>query len=119
WTGINVITTPDRATTDVDYVCGLWRKAGFKASRESYISLPVWLQALPWGYNWHIDKAVEGIQRSQSVTSLNAATAAICQGDWSGNGPMIKKGAGGEKYAYANGLLLTSRRGQMACIDIF
>lgn len=119
YTGINVISTPERATSDADYVSGLWRKAGFKASRESYISLPIWQNSLPWGYNYAIDDATAGIQRAQPVTSLNAATAAICQGDWAGNGPMLKKGQDGKPFAYANGLLLTSRRGQMACIDIF
>lgn len=119
WTGINVITEPERAASDGDYIAALWRKAGFRASREHYISLPVWLNSLPWGYNPEMDKPTEGLQRATMVTSMNAATAAICQGDWGGNGPVMRRDPEGNAYPYANGLLLTSRRGQMACIDIF
>lgn len=119
WTGINLMTEPDRAASDADYVTSLWRKAGYRASRERYIALPVWLQSLPWGYNPAMDTPTGGIQRATMVSSLNGACAAICQGDWGGNGPSIRKDPQGNPYVYANGLLLTSRRGQTACIDIF
>lgn len=119
WTGINVISTPERALSDADFVSGLWRKAGFRASKESYISLPVWLSSLPWSYNPKIDLSNQGLQRRQLVTSINAATMAVCQGDWGGNGPVLKSAPDGTQYPYANGLLLNSRRGQLANIDIF
>jgi len=119
WTGINVVSSPDKGLSDADYISGLWRKAGFRVSKESYISLPVWLSSLPWSYNHKIDKSNQGLQRRQLVTSINAATMAICQGDWGGNGPILKSSSDGTKYPYANGLLLTSRRGQLANIDIF
>lgn len=119
WTGINIITEPERAASDADYVAALWRKAGFRASREHYISLPVWLNSLPWGYNPAIDLPNQGMQRATMVTSINAACASICQGDWGGNGPTMRKDPEGNLYPYANGLLLISRRGQLACIDIF
>lgn len=119
WTGINIITEPDRAASDADFVASLWRKAGFRASREHYISLPIWLNSLPWGYNPAIDQPTQGLQRATMVSSINAACASICQGDWGGNGPVVRKDPEGNSYPYANGLLLTSRRGQMACIDIF
>lgn len=119
WTGINIITEPDRAVSDADFVSSLWRKAGFRASREQYISLPVWLSSLPWGYNPAIDLPNQGLQRASMVSSINAACASICQGDWGGNGPTIRRDPEGNPYPYANGLLLASRRGQMACIDIF
>jgi len=90
WTGINLITEPERAASDADYVTALWRKAGYRASRERYISLPVWLGSLPWGYNPAMDLPTGGLQRAQMVSSLNGACAAICQGDWGGNGPVIK-----------------------------
>lgn len=119
WTGINLVTTEDRASADADYLSGLWRKAGFRASKESYISLPVWQQSLPWGYNPRIDVPSQGMQRAHAVTSLNAATAFICQGDWAGNRPTLEKDDSGNLYPYAIGMLLTSRRGQMACLDLY
>ncbi|AJY53058.1 MULTISPECIES: TraC family protein [Halomonadaceae] len=119
WSGINIITEPERAASDADYVSSLWRKAGFRASRERYISLPIWLSSLPWGYNPRMDKPTSGLQRAQMVSSLNGACASICQGDWGGNGPVVRKDPQGNPYLYANGLLLVSRRGQMSCIDIF
>ncbi|BBI65730.1 hypothetical protein HSBAA_PA_3330 (plasmid) [Vreelandella sulfidaeris] len=118
WSGINIITEPERAASDADYVSSLWRKAGFRASRERYISLPIWLSSLPWGYNPRMDKPTSGLQRAQMVSSLNGACASICQGDWGGNGPVVRKDPQGNPYLYANGLLLVSRRGQMSCIDI-
>lgn len=119
WTGINVMTTPERAISDADYVVNMWKRPGFKASRETNISLPVWVSSLPWGYNPRIDTAKQGLQRASLVTSMNAATMAICQGDWGGNGPVMRTDPKGESYPYANGLLLMSRRGQLACIDIY
>lgn len=119
WTGVNIITDSERAASDADYVASLWRKAGFRASRERYISLPIWIASLPWGYNPRMDKPTSGLQRAQMVSSLNASCAAICQGDWGGNGPVVRKDRHGNPYLYANGLLLISRRGQLACIDVF
>lgn len=119
FTGINIFSTPERAIVDAEYLTGLWKKTEFKATRETNISLPVWQASLPWAYNPRIDLPTEGMQRAQPLTSLNAATAAIVQSDWGGNVPIMKKDDDGTSYPYANGLLLLSRRGQLACIDIF
>lgn len=113
-----VYTQPEHANTDSEIATAIWRKAGFRSSRETYIALPVWQTLMPWAYNPFLDEPNKGLQRSVLCHSLNGATAAICQGDWGGNGPVMKR-MGGENIPYANGLLLTSRRGQASCLDIF
>lgn len=113
-------TDEEGVISDPDTVTGIWNKAGFKASPEENIALPVWQALLPWGYNSNIDRPNQGIQRSFLVSSMNAATAAICQGDWGGNGPVMRRSArDGSMYPYASGLLLQARRGQLGCVDIF
>lgn len=105
YTGLVVYNKPHRASADTDFITAIWRKAGFRGSKEKFISLPVWMNSLPFCYRPDHDNSVSGLQRGITASSYNASCAAVCQGDWRGNAD--------------SGILLTSRKGQMACIDIF
>ncbi len=115
-TGITLFCEPERARRDADYVASLWSKIGYKASRERYISLPVYLATMPFVYDRALDGPTTGLQRGHMVSSLNGATAAIVQGDWKGNAPWRDSKSG---QVHRAGLPLVSRRGQFALIDIF
>lgn len=107
YTGINIYSNEKNVKLDTEYVAGLWRKYGFRVSRESYITLPIFVNSLPFGYDAISDTKKGGIQRAVTCHSLNASTAVPIQGDWSGTPP--KEG----------GPLFVSRRGTLASIDIF
>lgn len=115
-TGVTLFCEPSRARRDADYVSSLWAKIGYKTSREQYISLPVYLATMPFAYDSSMDMPTSGIQRATMVSSLNAATASICQGDWKGNSPWMDSKSG---KIQRGGLPLVSRRGQFGLIDIF
>jgi len=107
YTGINLYSNEEDVKLDSEYVAGLWRKYGFRVSRESFIALPVFVNSLPFAYDAMSDKNKSGIQRAVTCHSLNAATAVPIQGDWSGTNPA------------EGGPLFISRRGTLASIDIF
>lgn len=106
YTGINLYTPPEEARAQTEYVKGLFRRAGFRASEEVYISLPVFLASMPLQYSPMMDPANKGLQRASLMSSLNAASMMQVQGDWRGTGE--DKG----------GLMLVSRSGQLATFDL-
>lgn len=106
FTGITLFTAPDEARTQTEYVKGLWRRAGFRASEEKYIGLPVFLATLPLQYTPSMDPPQKGLQRAQLMSTLNACTLLPLQGDWLGTDPRL------------GGVLLTARSGQMASVDL-
>lgn len=106
YTGINIYTPPEEARSQTEAVKGLFRKAGFRASEEAYISLPVFLASMPLQYTPALDPPNKGLQRATLMSSLNAASMVHVQGDWRGTAP--DKG----------GLLLVSRSGQVATFDL-
>lgn len=106
YTGINLYTTADSAKQQTQYVAGLYRNAGFRLSEEKYIGLPAYLASFPLQYVPEMDQPNKGMQRAWLMTSLNAASMLQVQGDW--------RGTGEEK----GGLMLTSRSGQLATIDL-
>lgn len=118
FTGCILFTQPERASSDVDFLLATWRKAGFRASQEVYIGFPVWQNMLPWGYNARLDLPNKGLQRGMLCHSLNAATASIVQGDWTGTSYIPSK-IDEQHRAYAKGVPLISRRGQLMHIDLF
>lgn len=107
WSGVVLYNTADRVKRETEYVANLWRKAGFRASPERYISLPVFLAGLPCMYDPLTDQPGKGLQRANTVSSFNAATLMHVQGDWAGSAPN------------RGGPLMVSRRGQVATIDLF
>ncbi|MDP2564380.1 TraC family protein [Pseudoalteromonas marina] len=107
YTGINIYSDEENTKLDSEYVAGLWRKHKFKVSRESFISLPIFINSLPYGYDALRDQKKSGIQRAITCTSYNAATAIPIQGDWMGTNPA------------QGGPLFISRRGSLASIDLF
>ena len=106
YVGINLYSTEDNVRRDVEYVKGLWRRAGFRASEERYISLPIFLASLPFNYTPAMSPPGKGLYRMQTVHSLNAAALAVIQGDWAGSSPS------------SAGPLLLSRRGQLANFNL-
>lgn len=106
YSGLTIYTPLSRTKRDVEVATGLWRKAGFKASLEKFIHLPVFAASLPFQYNPEMDPPNRGMQRATTMHSLNAACLAHVQGDWGGHAPD------------QGGPLLVSRRGQIASIDL-
>ena len=106
YSGITLYTKPEDAKQQSQYVSGLYRNAGFRLSEEKYIGLPVFLAGLPFQYVPEMDPPNKGMQRAWLMSSLNAASMLQVQGDWRGTGEQ------------RGGLLLTSRSGQLATIDL-
>lgn len=106
YAGVNLYTHPADVKVQVEYVKGLWRRAGFRISEENYISLPVFVASLPLQYSPAIDPPNKGLQRAWLMSSLNAASMLMIQGDWRGTGA---------QYA---GPLFVSRKGQLASFDL-
>lgn len=107
YSGINLYNPARDVRNQLEYVKGLWRRAGFRASEEKHIALPVFLASLPMQYSPEMDPPNKGLQRAVIAHSLNAASLAFVQGDWPGNG------------AAEGGPLLVSRRGQLAAFNLF
>lgn len=107
YTGINLYCSANQVKQETEYVKGLWRKAGFRASQEVNITMPVWLSSFPLQYCPHFDDAGKGLQRAITVHSLHAAAMVFIQGDWIGTDPQ------------EGGPLMISRRGRLATFDLF
>lgn len=106
YAGINLYCPPEDVKVQTEYVKGLWRRAGFRMSEEKYISLPVFLASLPCQYTPALDPPNKGLQRAWLMSSLNAASMLMLQGDWRGTGPEH------------GGALFVSRKGQLASFDL-
>src|SRR5262249_46333968 len=87
YAGINLYCPPAEVKVQTQYCKGLWRRAGFRCSEEKYISLPVFLASLPLQYSPVMDPPNKGLQRAWLMSSLNAASMVMLQGDWRGTGP--------------------------------
>ena len=118
YSGINLYCPPDDAKKIVEQVKGIWRRSGFKLSEEKYIALPAFIASLPLQYTPSMDPPNRGLQRATLATSLNAASAALIQGDWYGTSPGRAVKASGEVEKQGAGPLFVSRRGQLACFDL-
>lgn len=116
YTGMNVYVHNDVADSEVEMALKIMRNAGFRASREPHITLPVFLASLPGIYNESIDQPNKGLRRASVVSSYNAACASIVQGDWQGNAPWNNKKAGRIEHC---GIPYVSRRGELAFFDLF
>lgn len=106
YSGINLYSDRKGIRRATEYVNGLWRRFGFRASAERFITLPAFVASLPLTYSPEMDPPGRGLQRATTVHSLNAASLAWVQGDWGGHDPSL------------GGPLLTSRRGQLASINL-
>ncbi|MHB0929171.1 MAG: TraC family protein [Candidatus Nanopelagicales bacterium] len=106
YSGINLYATEKTVKRSVEYVKGLWRRKGFRASAERFITLPAFIASLPMAYSASMDPPGKGLQRATTMHSANAASLAFVQGDWAGNSPSL------------GGPLLISRRGQLATFNL-
>ncbi len=106
YAGVNIYCNRSEIKAQTEYVKGLWRNAGFRFSEEPYIALPVFLASLPLQYAPAMDPPNHGLQRAWMMTSVNAASMVMLQGDWQGTGPSL------------GGPLLISRKGRLASIDL-
>lgn len=106
-TNITIFGDPETLVQDSEQVAGMWAKAGFHVSPERYIGMPMFLSGLPGVYRSDWDNGAKGLQRMEMMQSFNGATLAWCGADWKGTNP--ERG----------GLLLMSRRGQLATIDFY
>lgn len=107
--GVNLLADSQRDADEAAYeVASFWKSYGFRTSPERFISLPVYLSSLPGYFHPGLDpvKKRGGIQRSSSMSTYQAALLAPVEGDWHGTPP--EKG----------GLMLLSRRGQPAAINV-
>ena len=107
YAGVNLYCNRAELKTQTEYVKGLWRNTGFRFSEEPYIALPVFLASLPLQYQPAMDPPNQGLQRAWMMTSVNAASMVMLQGDWQGTG------------AEFGGPLFISRKGRMASINLF
>ena len=80
----------------------LYRGMGFILQEDTYIMLPLFLQALPMAYQALMQK---DLRRRRTFTTSNISELAPLQADWPGAGRPV--------------LPLISRRGQLQFIDVF
>lgn len=105
WGGLTLYSPPEEIGDHLESAKGLWSGAGFRATEERFIPLPVFLASLPLNYSPAMDPPNRGLQRADGMTSLHAASLVQVQGDW--------RGTNGE-----GGSLLISRSGQVAAFDL-
>jgi len=105
WGGLTLYSPPEELGDHLEAAKGLWSGAGFRATEERFIPLPIFLASLPLNYSPAMDPPNRGLQRADAMTSLNAASLVQIQGDWRGT-----QGQGGS--------LLISRQGQIAAFDL-
>lgn len=118
YTGINIYTPPDEAKAQSEYVKGLYRRAGFRISEETFIALPAFIASLPLQYTPAFDPPNRGMQRAQLMSSLHAASLLQVQGDWRGTDPGRTYKADGAVDKLGGGPLMVSRSGQVACFNL-
>ena len=100
-----VVWDEDRERTEssmIDFQ-SFWRTEGFVLSTDSYINLPLLRASLPLGLIASNDSNL--LKKFHTMTSANAASLAPIQADWKGT--------------ESSTLLLISRKGQPAFIDLF
>jgi len=93
----------ERAESSVIDFQSFWRTEGFVLSTDSYITLPLLRTSLPLGLIASNDEKL--LKKFHTMTSANAASLSPIQADWKGTESPT--------------LLLVSRRGQPAFIDLF
>ena len=87
YTGINLYTSKEKAAYDTRKVMKMFNEQDFTITPDLHISFPIWLCSLPHFYNAKYEKPDTGLQRSNLVTSWNAACAMHLQGEWKGTAP--------------------------------
>ena len=103
--GIVVYCDLDKVPRTIENVTSIWRRAGFEASPEKHVALPMFMSALPYGYNYRLDNKSKGLQRLELMTSFQAACLMPVAFDWRGH----DMGCGGPT--------MISRRGQIGSLD--
>lgn len=116
YSGMNVYATSSLAENEVEASLSILRNAGFAISRENHINLPIFINSLPGVYSHEVDQPTQGLRRATPVSSVNAACAAIIQGDWSGNSPWYNPRF---DRIETGGIPLVSRRGELSFFDVF
>lgn len=120
YSGVVLYCNPMTAAMDAESLQSSWSNHGFTMSRERHIALPAFVASLPYQYNYEWDKPRSGLMRARLSKSINAASASLVVGDWTGNVPVIEKNPEtGEEYYYNNGIPLVSGRGNLSYLDIF
>src|SRR5699024_1729745 len=104
---INIVSDDYSVHEDAQAVSSIWRRHGFEAKPERFITLPVYLCSLPGHFRPEMDPLSNrsGLQRIMTMTSFQAATLTHMQGEWRGCDP----GKGG--------VPLISRRGELATLN--
>lgn len=82
---------------------GIYKSAGWQLAKESYISPPAFLSALPLCAGPKLDKESTALIRWRSFLTWTAANVAPMIGEWKGDGSPL--------------LLLIGRRGQIISVD--
>lgn len=116
-TGVNVYTTPKEKNLDTEEVEGVFKSQGYRLSVEPFIGLPIFLSSLPFMYDPKVDLPNAGLQRSQMVTSFNAACASHFTGEWKGTSTAITEREG--EPPTGGGTLMVGPKGQLASLDLF
>lgn len=95
--------TPDEAKRAAEAMISIWRPLSIIAQTDSYITLPLFLDALPLGLKAREHRT--HVKRARTMLSSAAVSLSPVQADWKGTGTPT--------------LLLSSRRGQIMAVDIF
>ncbi|MBE0470141.1 MAG: TraC family protein [Methyloprofundus sp.] len=105
--GLNIFAPKKEALNAAKNVTSMWAGHAFRGSQETFISFPIWFSSLPGLFVPDADPTnFTGLQRSSTMATKHVSTLAPIQGDWKGTNPAD------------GGLLLTSRRGQLATVNI-
>lgn len=116
-TGINIFTTTQKRNLDIEEVEDIFKRQGYRVSIEPFIGLPVFLGSLPFCYNPKMDLPNAGIQRSQMVTSFNAACSSHVSGEWKGTS-VINNAKDGDPPE-GGGMMMVGPKGQLGAIDVY
>lgn len=116
YSGINLYISSSNVDSDVQQALKTIDGNDFKVSQETHIAIPAFIASLPGCYSPEFDKPSQGLRRASLVSSVNAASAAIVQGDWKGNSPWFNARANAVNFS---GIPLVSRRGELGIFDVF
>lgn len=116
-TGINVYTTPERKNMDIEEVENIFKIQNYRVSIEPFLGLPIFLSSLPLCYDPKVDLPNSGLQRSQMMTSFNAACAGHYSGEWKGTDTITEEKEGEPRNG--GGMLMIGPKGQLGAIDLF
>ena len=100
--GVTLFCDPDKVNNTVSNAQTFWREIGFQLLEDKYISLPIFLNSLPFGAE---PEVIKELYRYRTMASRHCLTFLPVFGNWKGTG--------------SPGLHFVGRDGQLMAVDIF